>query len=255
MLERAARVVIVLSWITACADSDDPAGSTGTATNTVTGTATGSGTGTANGGSSGMGGGDTGGQAAGGGSGSGGSPPALPTCVLTCGAATDCATASVLTDADNWACTALRCKYLGCQSATECQQAFFNTAYVCEPSPSGLPVCTLSCTTSADCASGGELTDADNWSCTASRCEYLGCNSTAECQQALFNAAYTCEPGVGGALPSCVLGCTAATDCATASVLTDADNWSCDTGHCAYLGCNDATECQQALFNVDYVCE
>ena len=59
-------------------------------------------------------------------------PGPLPTCLLGCAAPADCVTASVLTDADNWACEADHCKYLGCQSAAECQQGLANANYTCE---------------------------------------------------------------------------------------------------------------------------
>jgi hypothetical protein len=105
-----------------------------------------------------------------------------------------------------------------------------------------------------DCVSASQLTDADNWSCDASRCEYQGCQSDSECQQTYLNANYVCEPGAGG-LPTCTLSCSTANDCVSASVLTDADNWSCDASRCEYQGCQSDLECQQGLLNANYVCE
>lgn len=236
---------LLLTLLTACGDSDtSPGGSSNTG-------GTGPGTGGAGTGAQAQGGNGSGASTQGGG-GVGGQAPALPACVLTCAGAADCATASALTDVDNWGCNASRCEYKGCQSNVECQQALFNPNYVCEPGAGGLPTCTLTCDTTADCATATALTDADNWACNANRCEYKGCQSDSECQQALANPAYSCVPGP---LPTCLLGCAAPADCVTASVLTDADNWACEADHCKYLGCQSAAECQQGLANANYTCE
>lgn len=185
------------------------------------------------------------------GAGEGGAAAALPVCVLSCSAAADCATASPLTDADNWTCSEERCVYLGCLSSAECQSAYANPAYVCDEG-AFIPTCALSCNTPADCATGTPLTDADNWSCDVNLCVYLGCNSDGECQEAYANPAYTCDASL--AIPGCFLDCASSADCATAGALTDADNWACND-HCEYLGCQSTTECQQVLANQAYVCE
>lgn len=61
----------------------------------------------------------------------------------------------------------------------------------------------------------------------------------------------------GPALPVCVLGCTVAADCATgaAGSITDADNYTCDDGVCAWRGCLSTQECQATFSSPDYVCE
>ncbi len=244
-------LALCLVGVVACGDSGTaPDGSTGGGNSGPGagggGAGGGNGSGAAGSGAASAGGGGTGGG------GSGGSAATLPACVLACSSANDCATASVLTDADNWTCNASRCEYLGCQSDLECQQGLFNANYVCEVGVAGLPACVLACTSPSDCATASVLTDADNWSCTTNRCEYLGCQSDLECQQGLLNPNYSCDDG--GVIPACALACTTTAECATASVLTDADNWSC-SGQCEYLGCQSTAECQQGLANPGYVCE
>jgi hypothetical protein len=240
MLERVA-LVSLFSLSIACGDSGSPAdegaGSPGG----------GNGSGAQGSGAEGSGAGST----EGGSSGEGGAPALLPVCVLACTEAADCATASPITDADNWACTAERCEYLGCLSDGECQSAYANAAYVCDAS-AFIPTCVLSCNTPADCATASPLTDADNWTCSLNLCEYLGCNSDAECQQTYANPSYVCIDT--SVIPACYLGCETPADCATASLLTDADNWACND-HCQFLGCNSDRECQSGFSSPDYVCE
>lgn len=236
---------LLVAVLSACGDSGTSSG--GSSPNGGAGP----GAGGAGAGANGEGGNGTGAGSQGG-AGVGGEAPTVPACVLTCAGPADCATPTVLTDEGNWACTASRCEYTGCQTSVECQQGLFNANYVCEPGPGGLPTCTLTCNTTADCATATALTDADNWACAQNRCQYLGCKSDSECQEALLNPAYSCVPGP---LPTCVLGCATPADCVTGSVLTDADNWACEAGHCRYLGCQSATECQQGLANAGYTCE
>ena len=52
-----------------------------------------------------------------------------PTCVKGCQVPADCSLGSPAYDADNYACTAGACEYLGCQSDAEC--AGVNPAFVC----------------------------------------------------------------------------------------------------------------------------
>jgi hypothetical protein len=118
----------------------------------------------------------------------------LPTCNATCTVVADCVSASPLTDDDNYACTNGRCEYLGCQSTSECTTAFMDPNYVCETAPgSSLAGCYPTCTVVADCVAASPLTDDDNYACTNSRCEYLGCQSTSECTTAFMNPDYVCE--------------------------------------------------------------
>jgi hypothetical protein len=241
MLERVAAVSL-FSLSIACGDSGSP-GDEGAAS-----PGGGNGSGAQGSGAEGSGAGSSEG---GNGSGEGGAPALLPVCVLACSEAAGCATASPVTDADNWACTAQRCEYLGCLSDAECQSAYANPAYVCDES-AFIPTCVLACQSPADCATATPLTDADNWTCTFGLCGYLGCLSDGECQETYANAAYECDDGL--AIPGCFLDCAAPADCATASVLTDADNWA-RNDHCEYLGCQSTSECQEGFANPDYVCE
>jgi len=96
--------------------------------------------------------------------------------------------------------------------------------------------------------------DADNWSCGAGFCEWLGCLSTAECQEAY--------PAVEGivcndtkAPPSCVPSCAAAADCALEDrPLYDDDNWTCESNFCVFTGCSSDAECQEAYPGTAAVC-
>jgi hypothetical protein len=45
------------------------------------------------------------------------------------------------------------------------------------------------------------------------------------------------------ATPICLPPCNTAADCDLGSPAFDADNYSCNGGHCVYLGCNNDTEC------------
>ncbi|HEX6765295.1 MAG TPA: hypothetical protein VF103_07445 [Polyangiaceae bacterium] len=51
--------------------------------------------------------------------------------------------------------------------------------------------------------------------------------------------------GTAGSPPECARSCEQASDCANAgaSAPFDADNWSCDGGHCRWLGCLNDDEC------------
>jgi hypothetical protein len=48
----------------------------------------------------------------------------LDTCLLACSTPADCAQGSAATDADNYACEDGACVYTGCNSDTECEDAF-----------------------------------------------------------------------------------------------------------------------------------
>jgi hypothetical protein len=58
----------------------------------------------------------------------------LQSCFLACTAPSDCvsANASVLLDADNYACDGGLCTWTGCRSTAECTAAYSSSAYVCE---------------------------------------------------------------------------------------------------------------------------
>ncbi len=71
----------------------------------------------------------------------------------------------------------------------------------------------------------------------------------------------TIDAGAPDAAPvpeiaSCYLSCASPSDCAIGtSTLYDADNWSCTSGSCHYLGCNSTAECQSAYASTAYVCQ
>ncbi|MEW5848753.1 MAG: hypothetical protein AB2A00_08060 [Myxococcota bacterium] len=118
-------------------------------------------------------------------------------CVKTCTTVTECASsAGQLFGEDNWSCESNTCRYLGCNSDDECA-ADNGANYVCRAG-----ACVRSCTGASDCAfDGTQANDADNWACTGGLCEYLGCNTTSECQADLGNA-YVCGENGGGASSS-----------------------------------------------------
>jgi hypothetical protein len=115
-----------------------------------------------------------------------------------------------------------------------------------------VPTCATPCEVPDDCTTGSLLTDADNWECTGGRCAYLGCSSDAECQQTFGNPDFVCSQA--GPLPTCQSTCAAPIDCATATPLTDEDNWDCQANACVYRGCVSDLECQDALQAANYVC-
>ncbi len=53
---------------------------------------------------------------------------------------------------------------------------------------------------------------------------------------------------------SCVKSCNLASQCASTSPVSDADNWMCDNMLCAYSGCNSDTECRSAFMDNSYIC-
>jgi hypothetical protein len=111
------------------------------------------------------------------------------------------------------------------------------------------------CTTRADCVSSPTpITDSDNYTCTSGRCEYLGCNSTAECELT-FQSDYVCVQFPGYAFPSCVKTCAAVADCAAASPLFEAENYRCTQNGCEWRGCLNSQECRDVYQDSSYVCE
>ena len=191
----------------------------------------------------------------------GGPVATTPFCRVGCSAPADCATPTVpLYDAAHYACEDGTCRWTGCQADVECQ-ASLGPTYACRP-VLGLMQCVQVCATTSTCGAGTPAFDADNYACTGGVCEYAGCRSDAECQGTFMSTRYVCRrvprPGTGLALPSaamnCVLGCTGAADCATASGAFDADNYACLEGACVYTGCRGDAECQSAFANPRYVC-
>ncbi len=234
--------LVLALWMFACGDAESTGGSSskGGGTSSVGGENPGGGL---------QGGGPQGGGGQGGGAGAG--APALPTCVLTCATVDDCVSPSPISDADNWACETT-CVYLGCTSTSECQTAFANSNYECIAVGS-IDVCQLTCDVAPDCAAPTPVSDVDNWACTNQRCEYLGCNSTEECQASFQDPNYDCIEQAG--LPTCVRTCTTPEDCGSPSALYDQNNWACESGRCEYLGCNTNEECIDTLMNGNYSCQ
>jgi hypothetical protein len=119
-------------------------------------------------------------------------------CFRTCSAAADCTSSSAPTafDADNWACTGGKCEYKGCRSTQECTDTYESPDWTCAPS-AGLSFneCVRTCSAAADCTSSSSLPafDADNWACTAGKCEYKGCSSTQECTDTHESSSWVCK--------------------------------------------------------------
>jgi hypothetical protein len=119
-----------------------------------------------------------------------------------------------------------------------------------------VPYCIQTCESASDCvpspASG--LTDENNYNCNADgNCEYTGCNTTDECQEAYSSDLYECTDSFGYGIPVCKRVCDVASDCSIGTPLYDTDNYTCNgDGFCEYTGCNDTTECEAAL--PGYVC-
>jgi hypothetical protein len=161
-----------------------------------------------------------------------------------------------LTDADNYACNTGKCEYLGCNSTAECTSALMSSSYSCVAlSGATIKSCYPTCSTVADCAGPTALTDADNYACNGGLCEYLGCNSTAECTSALMSPDYSCVALSGASFKSCYPTCGTVADCAGPTALTDADNYACNGGLCEYLGCNSTAECTTTYMTSNYICD
>jgi hypothetical protein len=122
----------------------------------------------------------------------------LDYCYPSCATAADCVlpNGGTLYDIDNYACNSGRCDWLGCNSTSECTAAFMNPDYVCGTMPgTTFDSCYPSCATAADCVvpNGGPLYDADNYECNSGLCQWIGCNSTAECTDTFMNPDYVCD--------------------------------------------------------------
>ena len=121
-----------------------------------------------------------------------------------------------------------------------------------EPAPV-VPSCQKSCSQVTDCTLENKLYDTNNYDCTDNACIWTGCNNDAECRAGFQDSSYICDLSAG--LPSCIKTCTSPNDCTTAgSSLLDADNYECNAGKCAWLGCNSASECQDAYQDSSYLC-
>jgi hypothetical protein len=197
-----------------------------------------------------------GGNGDGGGGGADAAAP-LPVCVPSCSVAADCASgpAGSIIDANNYACDAGVCRWLGCLSTAECVATYGTQAWTCEAAfGAAVPTCWPTCTSASQCANpNSPLLGADNYACDGGKCRWLGCNDTAECTQANMSSAWTCrETGGAGTMRGCFQTCNAPGDCATASAPYDADNYDCVGGVCQWTGCNTSGECMS--IDPDWVC-
>jgi len=116
----------------------------------------------------------------------------ISSCQATCTTVSDCVTAQMetnpLTGQDNWACTDGVCRYTGCNSDAECQEAWETQGgeYECVEQTGGVGACFALCEAASDCVSqfASPNFDEDNYACDEGRCRYLGCVSDAECEEA-----------------------------------------------------------------------
>lgn len=116
--------------------------------------------------------------------------------------------------------------------------------------------CELSCSAPSTCIPTDPLAtqNEDNWSCAPSYCEWLGCLSTAECQEA-YPAVTNVVCNTGAAKPTCTLPCDDASDCVQPDKpLFNADNWACEANFCVWTGCASTEECQEAFPSTELVC-
>jgi len=124
----------------------------------------------------------------------------VPSCIPSCQSPADCVppgNTNVLDNAGHFACNSGVCQWLGCASTAECSTALKTSKISCE-TPTGAPArtCVPTCTTTSDCAGtngGGALDDASHYTCSAGRCQWHGCKSTAECKQVSGSSNFICE--------------------------------------------------------------
>jgi hypothetical protein len=119
-----------------------------------------------------------------------------------------------------------------------------------------IPFCIATCSAPSDCATASAAFDGDNYACDTGTCRYIGCKSDDECRSSFASALYACRSVSGSTTPTCVHVCSAPADCTVASGGTayDADNWSCESKSCKYLGCNTDDECRSSFGGGSYVC-
>jgi len=77
-------------------------------------------------------------------------------------------------------CQAGHCVDGGCQSDRECIALTDNARATCN----GDSMCAIACDTDVDC--GSRVTNFDFWGCVANECQYLGCETDAECRAWLY---------------------------------------------------------------------
>lgn len=178
--------------------------------------------------------------------------PSMRVCQMTCSVPGDCTQGSAAFDGDNYTCESGVCRYRGCNSDAECISTFMTDKYACRD-VGGLRQCMTKCSVANDCATAGSAAyDADNWTCDAGTCRYLGCKADSECSA--LGAGYVCRKTGSLLIPICQKSCTAASDCATASAAYDEDNYACESGVCTYIGCKSDEECRSSLMKPNYAC-
>ncbi len=184
------------------------------------------------------------GGSAAGGSAAGGGAATLPVCLAICNTAADCSQGSPAFDENNYSCDAGHCNYTGCVDDAECQgqgNLVCRTGF--DPFMLGSSkICVFACLTPTDCDfNTGPAWDADNYDCVDGGCQYTGCNNEAEC--AAQPGDLTCRD-TGAGVSFCQTACNTAADCDIGGgIAYDGDNYVCDSGVCAYQGCNDNNEC------------
>lgn len=122
-------------------------------------------------------------------------------CVKACASASDCSMGSAAYDADNYACEAGSCRWIGCNTDAECASSFASSDYVCRSLPGGFDpltptpgkYCLKACATASDCATASAAYDEDNYACESGLCKYVGCKSDGECQSAFMKPSYACR--------------------------------------------------------------
>jgi hypothetical protein len=121
-------------------------------------------------------------------------------CRPSCSVPADCVTSTAAAyDADNWSCDAGACAYLGCHDDAEC-----GAGRRCADGPVGVPNCTATCATTADCDMvGGSF---GPFACTGGLCLFTGCPSDAYCAAEVGPTAVCRPQPVGVAM--CVTPCS-----------------------------------------------
>ena len=124
----------------------------------------------------------------------------------------------------------------------------------------GVPVpagdCVPTCSAPADCASPDALLvfNADHYLCNSGVCQYLGCQTDAECVTS-YGTGVKCLPSPGLPFDECVWPCQDVQDCSIPGgpSLFDNDHYECNAGVCQHLGCQTTDECT-AVHGNDSVC-
>jgi len=182
----------------------------------------------------------------------------LSFCAIKCSQPADCDPGGGgAYSADNYVCEGGYCEYSGCNTDAECAQTYASDSHGCYAGAGyPIPYCTLKCTQAADCdlGAGGAYTAA-NYNCDGGYCEYIGCNSDAECAATFNDDKYGCYMGPGFLVAYCSLKCAQAADCdqGTGGAFS-ADNYLCEGGFCEYTGCTSDTECAESYNNSNYGC-